>query len=75
MNRAETFRIDPFLLPICAACGGPLSLSHIEPATAFEPEKRIFRCAKCNAEQALPSSGSPRGPIGEKTSKTGPENS
>jgi hypothetical protein len=71
MNRAETFRIDPFLLPICAACGGPLSLSHLEPATAFEPEKRIFRCSKCNAEQPLGSPSDGSGPTG----KMGPENS
>jgi len=46
-------KINPFLLPTCAVCGGPLSLSHVEPASDHEPERRIYRCAECNAEQAV----------------------
>jgi hypothetical protein len=53
MNRTRAAKINPFLLPTCAVCGGPLSLSHIEPESDHEPERRIYRCAECNAEQAV----------------------
>jgi hypothetical protein len=53
MNRTLSAKMNPFLLPTCIACGGHVSLSHVEPATDHEPERRIYRCAECNAEQAV----------------------
>jgi hypothetical protein len=53
MNRKMAAKINPFLLPTCSVCGGHVSLSHVEPATDQEPERRIYRCAECNAEQAM----------------------
>jgi hypothetical protein len=55
MNRTIAAKINPFLLPTCIVCGGPVSLSHVEPATDHEPERRVYRCAECNAEQAVTS--------------------
>lgn len=46
-------KINPFLLPTCAVCDGPVNLSHVEPAIDDNPERRIYRCAHCNAEQAV----------------------
>lgn len=45
---------DPFLLPTCAFCAGRLNLSHVEPADASQPERRIYRCTDCGAEQTQP---------------------
>jgi hypothetical protein len=53
MNRTPAKKINPFLLPTCLVCGGPVNLSHVEPATEDRSERRIFRCAHCNAEQAI----------------------
>ena len=53
MNRAPTMKINPFLLPTCAVCDGPVNLSYVEPAIGDNPERRIYRCAHCNAEQAV----------------------
>jgi hypothetical protein len=47
------FKIDPFLLPTCSACSGPMSLSYLVPASEYEPERRIYRCADCGAEEAV----------------------
>jgi hypothetical protein len=49
MNRTNA-KINPFLLPTCIVCGSPVSLSHVEPASDHAPEKRIYRCAECDAE-------------------------
>lgn len=46
-------KINPFLLPTCAVCDGPVNLSYVEPAIGDNPERRIYRCAHCNAEQAV----------------------
>jgi hypothetical protein len=54
VNRASAFKIDPFLLPICIDCDGPMSLSYVEPASAYALEKRVFRCSGCSAEHPLP---------------------
>jgi hypothetical protein len=53
MNRAPATRINPFLLPTCPVCDGPVNLSYVEPAIDDNPERRIYSCAHCNAEQAL----------------------
>jgi hypothetical protein len=53
MDWPKRFEIDPFLLPTCYACNGPLNLSRIEPATDHEPERRLYRCSDCNAEQEI----------------------
>jgi DNA-directed RNA polymerase subunit RPC12/RpoP len=53
MNRTMTAKINPFLLPTCIVCGSPVSLSYVEPATDHEPERRIYRCAECSAEQTV----------------------
>jgi hypothetical protein len=53
MNRTPAVKINPFLLPTCSVCDGPSNLSHVEPAVDDRPERRIYRCAYCNAEQAI----------------------
>jgi hypothetical protein len=42
--------IEPFLLPVCSHCGGPTSLSHLEPnpSCSFE-DLRTYKCAWCGA--------------------------
>lgn len=52
MNRTNA-KINAFLLPTCIVCGSPVSLSHAEPASDHAPEKRIYRCAECDAEQTV----------------------
>jgi hypothetical protein len=47
------FSIDPFLLPTCSACSGPMSLSYLEPASEYQPERRTYRCADCGAEETV----------------------
>ena len=40
--------IEPFLLPVCAQCGGPTSLSHLEPNPSCSSEDlRTYKCAWC----------------------------
>jgi hypothetical protein len=42
--------IEPFLLPVCSQCGGPTSLSHLEPNPACSHEDlRTYKCASCGA--------------------------
>jgi hypothetical protein len=42
--------IEPFLLPVCSRCGGPTSLSHLEPNPACSHEDlRTYKCAACGA--------------------------
>jgi len=42
--------IEPFLLPVCSHCGGPTSLSHLEPNPACSHEDlRTYKCASCGA--------------------------
>jgi len=42
--------IEPFLLPVCSHCGGPTSLSHLEPNPACSLEDlRTYKCAWCGA--------------------------
>ena len=53
MNRTPAAKINPFLLPTCPVCDGPVNLSYVEPAIDDNPERRIYHCAHCNAEQAL----------------------
>jgi hypothetical protein len=48
-------KINPFLLPTCVVCGGPMNLSYVEPASESESERRVYRCSDCNAEQTVPS--------------------
>jgi hypothetical protein len=31
-----------------------VNLSHVEPASESEPERRVYRCSECNAEQTMP---------------------
>ncbi len=46
--------IDPFLLPVCSHCGGPTSLSHLEPNPARDGEDlRSYKCAWCGALRTL----------------------
>jgi hypothetical protein len=59
MKRAPEFEIDPFLLPTCDLCGGPVNLSHIEPATDHMPVQRVYRCSRCGAEKVVPSTDRP----------------
>jgi hypothetical protein len=58
MKRAPEFEIDPFLLPTCDLCGGPVNLSYVEPATGKTPAKRIYRCLRCGAEKLIQSTES-----------------
>jgi hypothetical protein len=53
MNRTPAMKINPFLLPTCSVCGGPVNLSHVEPASEDHPERRIFRCTHCDTEQTV----------------------
>lgn len=42
--------IEPFLLPVCSHCGGPTSLSHLEPnPTCSHEDLRTYKCAWCGA--------------------------
>jgi hypothetical protein len=54
VDRATRIKIDPFLLPSCEICDGPLNLAYIEPVMGSAPERRAYRCARCHAEQILP---------------------
>jgi hypothetical protein len=58
MKRAPEFEIDPFLLPTCNLCGGPLNLSYVEPKTDQAPARRIYRCLHCGAEKLVQSTDS-----------------
>jgi hypothetical protein len=50
----RTTPLDPFLLPVCPECGGPTSLSIVEPSPAREREDlRTYRCAWCGKSQTL----------------------
>jgi hypothetical protein len=51
MEPTATVRFNSFLLPTCAICAGFMTLSHVEPATEYEFEKRVYRCSECAAEQ------------------------
>lgn len=53
MNRTPFIKINPFLLPTCPVCDGPVSLSRIEPASDGEPEQRIYCCPECGAEKTI----------------------
>jgi hypothetical protein len=40
--------IEPFLLPVCSNCGGPMSLSHLEPNPENSAQDlRSYKCASC----------------------------
>jgi hypothetical protein len=42
---------NPFLLPLCDACGGYLSLSRVVAGGDQALSKRFYRCPRCGAEQ------------------------
>jgi hypothetical protein len=45
---------DPFLLPLCAACGGAMNLSSLEPhPTLADHEIKTFSCTRCGANEAF----------------------
>lgn len=47
--------MDPFLLPMCPACGGPTSLSQIEPFWSGEVEDlRTYQCPRCDKSESIP---------------------
>ncbi|HEY4922048.1 MAG TPA: hypothetical protein VII40_18235 [Xanthobacteraceae bacterium] len=46
--------IEPFLLPVCSNCGGPLSLSHLEPNPENSVQDlRSYKCAWCGDIRTL----------------------
>ena len=51
MDRATRIKNDPFLLPTCTECDGPLQLAYIEPAIGSVSERWVYRCDACNLEQ------------------------
>jgi hypothetical protein len=47
-------RIDPFLLPVCPACGGPTNLSQIQPGPSGDGEDfRTYQCAWCGRSESI----------------------
>ena len=61
MSPSGVARMEPFLLPICPECAGPMNLSYLEPATDYEPERRTYCCAECGAEEVSAQGASPAG--------------
>jgi len=53
MSLSGVARMEPFLLPICPECAGPMNLSYLEPATDYQPERRTYCCAECGAEEVI----------------------
>jgi len=46
--------LDPFLLPVCPECGGPTSLSCLEPHPERQDEDlRTYDCAWCGRSQKI----------------------
>jgi hypothetical protein len=45
---------DPFLLPLCDHCGGPMNLASQEPhPTQAAQELKTFACQLCAAQQVF----------------------
>jgi len=47
--------MDPFLLPMCSACGGPTSLSRVEPFPSGDvADLRTYQCPRCDKSESIP---------------------
>jgi hypothetical protein len=46
-------RIDPFLLPVCPACGGPTNLSQLQPGPSDGEDFRTYQCAWCGRSESI----------------------